>query len=308
VSLALPPIISGRGELIGRRKRAFTVRRRYRILLFFKSGLSLFCAAYKFSVASVEKQIAEAEVALARHWKYAVLLESSGVDTREARQLLARLEDAQLHRIHRKHLLKEAVEVMARRFEPYVTTKRAGLGSGLGLSQVYGFAGQSGRGAALASASGEGTGITPFPPRADAGPASAGEIEAEPASTPGAARILLVEDDRSVAEATQDLLHSIGFDTRLAGDGAAALAVVESDPNLALVLTDVVMPGDVNGLDLARTLRARRPELPVILVTGYSPYAPKVMAEGFPLIEKPYRRDVLAASLRWAVECRRAPT
>jgi two-component system NtrC family sensor kinase len=131
---------------------------------------------------------------------------------------------------------------------------------------------------------------------------------AQPASPAGAARILLVEDDRSVAEATQDLLHSIGFDTRLAGDGAAALAVVESDPNLALVLTDVVMPGDVNGLDLARTLRARRPELPVILLTGYSTYAPKVMAEGFPLIEKPYRRDVLAASLRWAVESRRAPT
>ena len=100
----------------------------------------------------------------------------------------------------------------------------------------------------------------------------------------------------------------MGFDTRLAGDGAAALAFVESDPKLALVLSDVVMPGDVNGLDLARTLRDRRPELPVILVTGYSVYAPKVMAEGFALIEKPYRRDVLAASLRSAVEDRGAST
>ena len=197
-------------------------------------------------------------------------------------------------------------EVMARAFEPYFTTKPAGLGSGLGLSQVYGFASQSGGSGVLASAPGEGTAITLFLPRADAGPAMAGEIVAQPASAPGSARVLLVEDDRSVAEATQDLLHSMGFDTRLAGDGAAALAFVESDPKLTLVLSDVVMPGGVSGLDLARTLRDRRPELPVILATGYSSYASEVVAEGFALIEKPYRRDVLAASLRSAVESRGA--
>ena len=268
----------------------------------------MFLAAYEFAVGSVEKQIAEAEVDLAKHWKYAVLLESSGADTRQARLLLARLEDAQLRRIRRRNLLREAVEVMARAFEAYFATKPAGFGPGLGLSQAYGFASQSRGSAAPASAPGEGTAITPFLPCADAGPAVAGEIVAQPASAPGAARILLVEDDQSVAEATQDLLHSMGFDTRLAGDGAAALAFVESDPKLALVLSDVVIPGDVNGLDLARTLRDRRPELPVILVTGYSIYAPKVMAEGFALIEKPYRRDVLAASLRWAVEGRGAST
>ena len=197
---------------------------------------------------------------------------------------------------------------MARAFEPYFTTKPAGLGSRLSLSQAYGFASQSGGSTAPASAPGEGTAITPVLPRTDAGPATAGEIVAQPASAPGAARILVVEDDRSVAEATQDLLHSMGFETRLAGDGAAALAFVERDPKLALVLSDVVIPGDVNGLDLARTLRDRHPELPVILVTGYSIYAPKVMAEGFALIEKPYRRDVLAASLRWAIEGRGAST
>ena len=197
-------------------------------------------------------------------------------------------------------------EVMARAFEPYFTTKPAGLGSGLGLSQVYGFASQSGGSGVLASAPGEGTAITLFLPRADGGPAMAGEIVAQPASAPGSARVLLVEDDRSVAEATQDLLHSLGFDTRLAGDGVAALAFVESDPKLTLVLSDVVMPGGVSGLDLARTLRDRRPELPVILATGYSSYASEVVAEGFALIEKPYRRDVLAASLRSAVEGRGA--
>ena len=195
-------------------------------------------------------------------------------------------------------------EVMARAFEPYFTTKPAGLGSGLGLSQVYGFASQSGGSAVLGGASGEGTAITLFLPRAGAAPTMASEIAAHPASAVGSARILLVEDDPRVAEATQGLLQIIGFDTRWVGDGAAALAVVESDPKLALVLSDVVMPGGVSGLDLARTLRDRRPELPVILTTGYSSYASEVVAEGFALIEKPYRRDVLAASLRSALEGR----
>ena len=184
-------------------------------------------------------------------------------------------------------------EVMARAFEPYFTTKPAGIGSGLGLSQVHGFASQSGGSAVLASAPDEGTTVTLFLPRADADPAMASEITAQPASALGSGRILLVEDDRRVAEATQDLLRNIGFDTRWAGDGTAALDFVESDPKLALVLSDVVMPGGVSGLDLARTLRERRPELPVILATGYSRYASEVMAEGFALIEK-LSCDVLA--------------
>ena len=96
----------------------------------------------------------------------------------------------------------------------------------------------------------------------------------------------------------------MGFDTCWAGDGPAALAFVENDPKLSLVMSDVVMPGGVSGLDLARTLRDRRPELPVILTTGYSSHASEVVAEGFALIQKPYRRDALAASLRSALENR----
>ena len=196
-------------------------------------------------------------------------------------------------------------EVMARAFEPYFTTRPQGLGSGLGLSQVYGFARQSGGGAVLDSAPGAGTAITLFLPRADQAPAKAAEIAAQPASAAShSARILVVEDDPQVADAAQDLLHNMGFDTRWAGDGPAALAVVESDPKLALVLSDIVMPGGVSGLDLARTLRNRRPKLPVILTTGYSGQASEAAAEGFALIEKPYRPDALAASLRSALENR----
>jgi signal transduction histidine kinase/ActR/RegA family two-component response regulator len=195
-------------------------------------------------------------------------------------------------------------EVMARAFEPYFTTKPVGRGSGLGLSQVYGFARQSGGSAILGSAPGQGTAITLFLPRADANPAMAAEIAAQPASAFGSGRILLVEDDPTVAEATQDLLHSMGFDTCWAADGPAALAFVENEPKLALVMSDIVMPGGVSGLDLARTLRDRRPELPVILTTGYSSHTSEVAAEGFTLIEKPYRSDALAASLRSALEKR----
>src|SRR5271166_4972465 len=83
-----------------------------------------------------------------------------------------------------------------------------------------------------------------------------------------------------------------------------APAFVENDPKLALVMSDIVIPGGVSGLDLARTLRDRRPELPVILTTGYSSHISEVVVEGFALIEKPYRSDVLAASLRSALEKR----
>ncbi len=85
-------------------------------------------------------------------------------------------------------------------------------------------------------------------------------------------------------------------------DGKAALAVLERDPTIELVISDIVMPGGMSGLDLARTLREHRPELPVLLATGYSHYALQVLSEGFTLVEKPYRRDALAASIRAAVE------
>ena len=106
-------------------------------------------------------------------------------------------------------------------------------------------------------------------------------------STPARPAFSVVEDDQEVGEATQDLLRGMGFETRWVGDGMAALAFIENDPKLALVMSDVVMPGGVSGLDLARTLRNRRPDLPVILTTGYSSHASETLAEGFALIENP---------------------
>ena len=193
-------------------------------------------------------------------------------------------------------------EVQARAFEPYFTTKEVGLGSGLGLSQVYGFVKQSGGAARIEGEIGRGTSITLFLPRAN-GTAREPRSVTEgvvPAATP--AHILLVEDDDEVAEVTTQLLREIGFQAERVRDGEAALAALDRDQGIELVMSDIVMPGGMSGLELARTVRELRPELPVVLTTGYTQYALQVVEEGLTLIEKPYRWDVLAASLRAAIE------
>jgi signal transduction histidine kinase/CheY-like chemotaxis protein len=196
-----------------------------------------------------------------------------------------------------------APDVQARAFEPYFTTKEAGAGSGLGLSQVYGFAKQSGGAATLASTLDKGTAVTLYLPRAAATPVAAQAPAAtDPAQAAVSAPILLVEDDPEVAEATVELLQDIGYRSVEARDARAALEALERDPTIAMVLSDIVMPGPLNGLELARTLRRRRPDLPVLLATGYSQYAAAAASDGFGLVEKPYRRTSLAAAIRTAIE------
>jgi signal transduction histidine kinase/CheY-like chemotaxis protein len=191
-------------------------------------------------------------------------------------------------------------EVSAHAFEPYFTTKGTGQGSGLGLSQVYGFARQSGGAARIESETGKGTAITLYLPRA-AGPAEpAAEVERPAPPELPAVKVLLVEDDPDVAEAARALLHDIGCEVLVAGDGAEALSLVDRDATIALVLSDIVMPGGFGGLDLARQLRQRHPDLTVLLATGYSRFGPQAVAEGFEIIEKPYHREALIAAVRAA--------
>ena len=172
------------------------------------------------------------------------------------------------------------------------------MGSGLGLSQVYGFARQSGGAVSIDSEVGKGTSITLILPRG-------GSVSRTPLSAPCdfvsatvPTRILLVEDNEDVARTTVELLRDFGLQVVWVRNAMAALAELEGDSTIEMVVSDIVMPGAMSGLELAQTLRERYPELPVVLATGYSEYGPQVVKEGFTLVEKPYRRETLAALLR----------
>jgi two-component system, NtrC family, sensor kinase len=148
---------------------------------------------------------------------------------------------------------------------------------------------------------GKGTTITLYLPRAAV---SSGIPEApvvEAAALAISARVLLVEDDVEVRNVAGELLQGMGCQVIQASDGRSALAVLERDRAVELVISDIAMPGGLSGLELARIVRQRYPGIPILLSTGYSQYAPQVVSEGFTLVEKPFRPDTFAASIRAAI-------
>ena len=190
--------------------------------------------------------------------------------------------------------------ILHRVFEPFFTTKEVGKGTGLGLSQVYGFARQSGGTVTIESAKGQGTCVTIFLPRTadEIGFAKPPDIFDEVRFS---GRVLLVEDNRDVSEVTRGMLEDLGFSVDVISDGKGALEHLEAS-NVAyrFLLSDIVMPGEINGIDLARNVRGSgRPNLPIILATGYSEQAQSASDDGFVLLRKPYgilelRRAVVA--------------
>ena len=189
-------------------------------------------------------------------------------------------------------------EVRSRVFEPFFTTKEVGKGSGLGLSQVYGFVRQSEGEVRLESAPGEGTVFQLLLPASNA-KAEAPRRETTPQKVVGGAeRILLVEDDPTVLALTFDVLTGLGYQVQTATHAAEALELLKADPAIDLLFTDVVMPGGISGLHLARSARELRPELQVLLTSGFLGEDRAGPDYEFPLLDKPYETAQLAATLR----------
>jgi two-component system NtrC family sensor kinase len=194
-----------------------------------------------------------------------------------------------------------APEVLPRVFEPFFTTKAPGAGSGLGLSQVYGLCQQAGGTVSVDSTPGQGTTVSLcFEARAPRGPTQA--PLALPQAAPLSGWLLLVEDNDELAQAMVALLKSTGLQVDRArnADMAAAMAEMQDSP-YDVVLSDIVMPGQMNGVQLAFRLRNTRPGLPIILTTGYASMASEAATAGFVVLDKPTPPDELFAELRRAL-------
>jgi len=192
-------------------------------------------------------------------------------------------------------------EVMAKVFEPFFTTKEVGKGSGLGLSQVFGLAKQSGGGVRIDSAPGAGASVRVFLPRAGEAPRAedaAAQAASEPA--PKDLNVLLVDDDSAVREVTAGLLQDLGYRVVEAGSGGAALDMLDRQADIDVLLVDFAMPG-MNGAEVAREVHARRPGLPILFVTGYADTEALAAAGDDGILRKPFVERDLAAKLRTAL-------
>jgi len=192
-------------------------------------------------------------------------------------------------------------------FEPFFTTKDVGEGTGLGLSQVFGFAKQTGGEVAVDSRPGEGATFTLYLPRAgDAVPAAPVTHPDQPRGGEGAC-ILVVEDNARVGEFARSALAELGYTTVLVPDAAHALGELETGSSrFDVVFSDVVMPG-MSGVELGGIIRERYPRLPVVLASGYSTVLAEEGAHGFELIHKPYSLEQLSGTFRKIIERRRTP-
>ncbi len=194
-------------------------------------------------------------------------------------------------------------EIAQRAFEPFFTTKEVGRGTGLGLAQVYGFISQVGGAVSICSEVGRGTTVSLFLPLAE-GPAPA-QIAEPPLLDTAWARgvhVLLVEDDAAVRAVTESLLADLGCRITTAGDAVGALARLKAGEQFDLLLSDIVMPGGMSGVDLAEAASAGDPALPIVLTTGYAGER-VVEPEGltWPVLRKPFRAEQLGVALREAL-------
>jgi signal transduction histidine kinase len=186
-------------------------------------------------------------------------------------------------------------------FEPFFTTKEVGKGSGLGLSQVLGFAKQSGGGVRIRSVAGKGTSVFVYLPRTRLKPATEKGLGADTVAVhSGGASILLVDDDSGVREVTADMLRGFGYEVLEAGSGGAALDLLQREPKIDLMLIDFAMPG-MSGADVARSVHTTKPALPTLYITGYADHRALRGVSEAHIIGKPFTSDELAHKVRAAL-------
>lgn len=182
-------------------------------------------------------------------------------------------------------------DVLSKVFDPFFTTKPVGKGTGLGLSQVHGFAHQADGRVEIRSALGKGTTVSIYLPRGT-GSTTIAPVDA---TERGSATVLLIEDNPAVADASMGLLEQLGYAVRWVSSAEAALSEIDAN-GIDVVFSDIVMPGRMDGLKLARTIRDRKPDLPILLTTGYSDSARNVRSD-FPVLRKPYHIHDLSREL-----------
>ncbi|MET3664081.1 PAS domain S-box-containing protein [Caulobacter sp. 1776] len=201
-------------------------------------------------------------------------------------------------------------EVLARVFEPFFTTKEVGKGTGLGLAQVYGFLRQCGGGVGIDSVEGRGTTVGLYLPATDDIPTPEAAKAAQPSHDRlQGVRVLLVEDDAPVREIASGLLRDLGCEVTTAENGASALEALEEGVGFDLLMSDIVMPGGISGVDLARSVSVNRPDMAVLLTTGYAGERMDVAPADlpWPVLRKPFQVERLAEVVSALLAARETP-
>jgi len=192
-----------------------------------------------------------------------------------------------------------APDILPLVFDPFFTTKGPNKGSGLGLSQVYGFAHQSGGTVTIASELGRGTCVTLYLPRGEAMLKPAQDMAAAEADRLTGGAALLVEDNPEVAKVTEQMIEQLGYRVQRAGSAEEALELA-AGMQFDLIISDIVMAGPMDGVALVRALRQRQPDVPVVLVTGFSSSATQTDLE-FTLLRKPFDLSDLSRVMAKAI-------
>jgi PAS domain S-box-containing protein len=190
-------------------------------------------------------------------------------------------------------------DILPKVFEPFFTTKQLDKGTGLGLSQVYGLTHQSGGTVTITSQLGNGTSVTMFLPRTDRPLSETSTAAAEPPR--GGETVLLVEDNLEVQETVGMLLDQLGYRVFRARSAATALQLLQAGEAVDLVFSDIIMPGELDGMALARQVKEEYPDIAVLLTSGYAK-AVNTLEANFPILRKPYQLATLARAIRDALD------